>query len=414
MQKKKKIDPSPPIQLEIKLSPLSQIKEEEPFAIQFQKQTKSLDAYLVRTFIRKTLSKILETKSFDVFFVLCVYACKNLPFWMKWRCIDDCYEKKEILQWKETWFNFDELKKKNQCKHQERTYELFQKWNQNFIPCYKNDEWAQICPDEITLAQYGQLVQQQQHQKGEIPNSTTTVMNKKYKLVKCYSCKKILFEQPFFFPLEYYTSVDQFVFETKFCFCSPQCCRKWLQEQKEFDYREFSILVAACTKRRWNFPWAPQCAPPVAILPVYSDPSFSPFEEKVEYIKYLKEIDKKINDEFDIVDENSLHSIFETKMTDDENKQIKIEKWWKENHQKISIDLITIKNTMKKNLFLPPKNYYEYDLCISLNCCVYEIYFKPFYPQHYHLYPTISDIFPFGINNQGPHLNYQLGTFAKD
>lgn len=367
----------------IELPPLEKMATESRFAELYQTNTEPLTAYVVRTHLAKPT--IIFSNELDSFFIQCAYACKDLPFWMIWRTIEECYKTKklEFANWR-TWLMESEGKK-----YYSRTNELFKKWNK-FIPLLKDDEWAQLLPSIREYKMYESLLDRKL--------STS---------LKCYYCKKFLNEQPFFFPLAYYPTVDQFVFETKFCFCSPQCNKKWLQEQKAYDYKEYTLLITSCTLRRWNcYYFQCQCSPAISLLPKYSDPLFSAFEEKKTYLDYVEKEDKEKN-QF-----NENMNIFSGEQTF--SLPGEIEKWWKAEKLGILSNLRYFNQSIRKNTFQPPQTYNEFNLLLSLNTSVFEIIYKPFYPQYYHLYPKVSDVFPYGVTNYGPHLNYQLGTFQPE
>jgi hypothetical protein len=256
---------------------------------------------------------------------------EGLPSWMKWRFLDQLYEGKWDGNWR--WQQlFQELEKDSL---QSETVRLFHLWNQPFLPTYTNDEWAQICPSEVERKRY------QLHVEGKGQGD-----------LLCFYHKNPIEGQPFFRPLAYYPAFDHFVYDTKVAFCSPHCCKNYIQETKEIKYQDVLVDIQVCATRRWNYPFHIQCAPPVSILPCFSDIQ-------------LIETKKKVNDS-----------------APPRN------------------DLVLLKRMLVSKDFIPPRNEREFQLCLSMNSSVFQFVFPPFAVLQHYLYPCHKDIYPFSNSDK--------------
>lgn len=299
------------------------------------KYSENMQAIIERCHIRN--SSVLKLSVCTSFLLQLYEQCAFLPFWMQWRIIDAISEYPTLHA-----EFFSRFQTSGSEKSQSRTRELQKLWNLSYLPKYTNDEWEQLCPNENALHRYKQLATRQR------------VLSDKT-LILCYYCHNAIHDHPFFRPLVYYPPFDKFVFDTKVVYCSPSCCKTWLHEQREVRYQDELIPLQECVCSRWNFSWAVQCAPPISILPCFSN--------------------------FKILSDQSSNSTSSFSYP-------------KQKSQKGEYEFEILRYLLAgENQCIPPRNYEEFNLCISLGSTVFRWIFPPFSTEKCILFPTKDDIY---------------------
>ena len=320
--------------------------EEETLHERMARLTESATAYLCRTKVRESH---LLNQNYDLHvFEECYEKTKGLPHWMRWRYIDFLLGQspaaRQSWDWRK-WFTED-LPKQS---HQTTTLRLWQTYGL-YIPWYTDDEWAQILPDATFEKRY------------------FAVLHGKESLM-CFVHKAPV-QHPFFRSLAFYASMDHLVFDTRQVACSPFCVKTWLCETRDVRYEEELVYLQEVSSRRWNYNFAVQCAPPVSILPPYSN----------------FRVADDILDKYTPSTRAARHEKFE--------------------------EIYQLEQMCLSNPFRPPQTVQEFELCASLNCTVFQWIFPPFAPQKCFLYPRMTDIYPFGINcsTQDPKYDFSRAS----
>ena len=121
-----------------------------------------------------------------------------------------------------------------------------------FLPSYSQDEWKQICPTQEHKNRYLALT------RGDTR-------------IRCYYHKGWFTHVPFHTINENYVSSDHFSFETRFCFCSPNCAIQYTKKSQP-NVLPYYILngIQAVVLKRWGFHFRVCDAPPMELLYPFS------------------------------------------------------------------------------------------------------------------------------------------------